>query len=249
MRAPPAAATRVHRPSNAPRPTASSPSAMPSPNRNAWCTANDTTGWIGLPATPSSWRWMPTADVASKNDRSASFWMPAYTKVNPRKARRGRTIHPGWWRRLLHTARVSGAGRVRAVVMERTYEKAGKPRCCPRQSLGQVPMRADPSGGVGDRRGRAVISTGCRPPGGCHLHPHAPPTARAEVRRVEVASTGHAVARARGRPAPGAEPGRRGSRRGVHGRPQITFDRAPIGMRRSSSICRSSSGVRPSVVR
>jgi hypothetical protein len=108
-------------------------------------------------------------------------------------------------------------------------------------------------GGVGGCGG-AMVAAGCRPPGRRHLHPHTPTAPGAVVRRIEWSLAGFSVAVPTRRAAPRAIRSRR-DRRPAAGpgdhlhRTQITFDSAPMGMRRSSSICRSSCGDRPSVVR
>ena len=82
---------------------------------------------------------------------------------------------------------------------------------------------------------RTVVAAVGFDPGRGDEDGHAAAALGAEPGRVERAAAA-AVALARGAATPGA----------VH---QIALDRTPIGMRRSSSICRSSSGERPSVVR
>src|SRR5205085_2754881 len=83
----------------------------------------------------------------------------------------------------------------------------------------------------------AVVAALGRDSRGRDLHGEAPPALGTEPGRVE--RWGAARTLADGRPAAGAE-------LRLH---QRTFDSTPTGMRRSSSICRSCSGARPSVVR
>ena len=79
-------------------------------------------------------------------------------------------------------------------------------------------------------------------PGGGHLHGEALARRR---RRTAAGRARDRSPRTRRRPAAPAAV-RRADR---HHRDQMAFDSTPIGMRRSASICRSSSGDRPSVVR
>ncbi len=51
---------------------------------------------MGLVRTaPLSCAWIDAELEPVRNDRLASFWSPAYTKVTPRKRRRGSSGHPG----------------------------------------------------------------------------------------------------------------------------------------------------------
>lgn len=76
--------------------------------------------------------------------------------------------------------------------------------------------------------------------GGVHLHAQTPTTFGTETRRIEFTSTLEIGMLCERGAAPTA----------IHrGHDQMALDNAPIGIWRSDSICRSSSGERPSVVR
>ena len=90
------AANRVSRPSKAPIPTATSPSAITAPSSGAAPTRWPRTGPIGLVcAAPAIWAWMEPGAEVRKKSGLASFCSPAKRKVAPRKSRSGSRYHPG----------------------------------------------------------------------------------------------------------------------------------------------------------
>ena len=125
------AATRDHKPMRVAAPTASSPSAMRTPERDRrvltrWATS----AWIGLRrAAEANWAWIDVGFDESKKPGLASFWRPAKTKVPPRKSRRGSSAHPA-----MDVARGGGPRRAQ------TW-RTGGPRCGPGRTSALVCCR------------------------------------------------------------------------------------------------------------